>query len=225
LNKKPKYLGFPKVPAPNGGDNICYELWHGDNDANKDHTKSFVEQDYKVDGQEYSKTGAYHKVAINHVGGVVTAQYRLSPTHAAKEHWGWDPHKTELPALRTSADLLWGLWYRDNPDLKNIHYFWAQNVANAQTAGIIASALKIWGKELSGWPGVTFYMDTDEGMALLGSPNAISFGYFLVSHKRELGNKRITKAQVFWGNENSKRQMDMKHPELMFYVEDVPEEP
>ncbi|KAF2437314.1 hypothetical protein P171DRAFT_180271 [Karstenula rhodostoma CBS 690.94] len=224
LNKKPKFLGFPKRPSPDGGDNVCYEFWHGDKSLNDDHEKRYVEQEYKVNGQEYSKTGAYHKVAINQVGGVVTAQYRLSPAHAAEDNWGWKPHGTELPALRTSADLLWGFWYRDNPDIRNIRYFWAQNVQNIQTSRIVASVLKMRGKELTGWPGATFDMDTDEGLALLGSPNAISFGYFLISHKKELGNKKITKARIFFGNENSKSPMDKRHPDMLFYVEDVPEE-
>lgn len=224
LNKKPKFSGFPKQPIKNGGDNICYELWHGDDDLedDKDQKIPFVEQEYKVDDQEYSKTGANHKAAVNQVGGVVTAQFRLSPIHAAKRNWGWDPHSTELPALRSSADLLWGLWYRDNPDVKNISYFWAQAVSNEQTASIIASTLKMRGKELEAWPGATFSTDDDEGMALLGSPNAISFGYFLVSHKAELGNKMISKVQVFWGNENDKRDEKDRHPEMLFHVEDVP---
>lgn len=138
-------------------------------------------------------------------------------------NWGYKPHGTELPALRTSADLLWGLWYRDNPNIKNLRYFWAQNVMNIQTSNIVASALNIWGKELTGWPGATFDMDSDEGMALLGSPNAISFAYLLVSHKEQLGNKKITKAQVFFGNENSRSPIEDRHPDLLFYVEDVPE--
>lgn len=65
-------------------------------------------------------------------------------------------------------------------------------------------------------------MDDDEGLALLGSPNAISFGYFLVTHKKELGNKRITKVRVFWGNENDETEMKDRHPQVLFYVEDVP---
>ncbi|KAL5404366.1 hypothetical protein PMIN03_009223 [Paraphaeosphaeria minitans] len=224
LNKKPKLLGFPKQTSPDGGDNICYELWHGDKELNDDHEKCFVDQEYKVNDQEYSKTGAYHKVAINHVGGVIAAQTRLSPAHAAENNWGYKPHGAELPSLRTSADLLWGLWYRDNPNLKNIRYFWAQNVQNIETSRIVASVLNMWGKELTGWPGATFDMNSDEGVALLGSPNAISFGYLLVSHKKELGNKKITKAQVFFGNGNSKSPLDKRHPDLLFYVEDVPEE-
>ncbi|KAJ4345209.1 uncharacterized protein N0V89_011338 [Didymosphaeria variabile] len=221
LNKKPKFSGFPKVPYHNGGDNICYELWHGDSNLNL--RIPFVRQLYKVEGEEYSKTGAYHKACINHVGGVVTAQFRLSPLHGATRNWDHEPHKSELPALRSSADLLWGLWCRDNPNIKNIKYFWTQQVANPETASIIASALKMWGKEVTGWPGATFSMESDEGLALLGSPNAISFGYFLTSHKKELGNKRITKAQVFWGDEKRKGSDEHRHPEMLFYVEDVPE--
>ena len=56
------------------------------------------------------------------------AQYRISPQSAATLYWDHEPHKSELPALRSSADLLWGLWFRDNPNIKNIRYFWSQGI-------------------------------------------------------------------------------------------------
>ena len=110
--------------------------------------------------------------------------------------------------------MLWGLWSQDNADVKNIRYFWAQGVNNEVTAAIIATALKNATKELQGWPGTTFDMKSIEGQALLGSPNAIAFGYMLVSHKKELGNKRITNATVFLGNENDKTPLEKRNPEL-----------
>ncbi|KAL1603492.1 hypothetical protein SLS60_005079 [Paraconiothyrium brasiliense] len=176
LNKKPKFSGFPKILIPNGGDNICYELWHGDNKLNAGHEVPFVHQLYEVDGEEYS-----------------------------------------VGLLRSRR----GLWYRDNANIKNIKYFWTQQVANSESASIIASALKMWGKELTKWPGATWSMESDEGKALLGSPNAISFGYFLISHKKELGNKKITKVQVFLGDEKRDVADEKTHPEMLFYVEDV----
>lgn len=54
LNKKPKFSGFPKVPTKEGGDNICYELWHGDDNLHHDNKVPFVQQLYKVDNEEYS---------------------------------------------------------------------------------------------------------------------------------------------------------------------------
>lgn len=77
---------------------------------------------------------------------------------------------------------------------------------------------------MEGWPGTTFStVESDEGLALLGSPNAIAYSWFLISHKKELGNKMITKVRVFWGNEHDNQDDKWRYPEMLLYVEDVPE--
>jgi hypothetical protein len=151
----------------------------------------------------------------------IIAQSRLSPGSAAERNWKRKASIDELPALRSMADLLWGFWFRNNPDIKNIKYMWSQGVTNEQTATIIATALKNTGKEMDGWPGTTFDMNTPEGQALLGSQNAVAFAYLLISHKQELGNLAITKAQVFWGNEKDTKPMKTKNPELCEFSRDI----
>jgi len=130
-------------------------------------------------------TGAVLELAVNPVGGgnppdpcpliipltvpVIFQQYVTSPKTAARNLWNKDPLPEELPKLRALSDLMWGVWNRDNPNTKNIRYFWAQGVANRNTKALIARALKGVDKKLEKWPGTSFNMDDDAGRAILGT--------------------------------------------------------
>ncbi|PVI02094.1 hypothetical protein DM02DRAFT_486054, partial [Periconia macrospinosa] len=181
----------------NGGSNLCYDIMHEDGTSTP-----LTQQKYNVNGREYIRTGGRCQIAVNHADGAVIAQGRLSPAHAAERNWHRKPSVEELPALRTMSDILWGAWSRDNNNVKNIKYLWAQGVSNDGTKAIIATALKKMNKKLETWPGTAFNMTSEEGKALLGSPNGVPFASFLVSRKKELGNKMIVKAMVFLGNED-----------------------
>jgi hypothetical protein len=73
-----------------------------------------------------------------------------------------------LPLLRSFSDVLWGYWNRDNPNIKNIRYFFMIGISNDHTNEIISSCLLKAKKKLVEWPGVSFTTDTDAGHALLG---------------------------------------------------------
>lgn len=100
---------------------------------------------------------------------MIFGQYLLSAPHAAEEYWYRKPKVDELPELRAMSDVMWGWWNRDNPNIRNIRYFWMQQIANEDTLQLIASALKNAKKELRGWPGTTFDLNSKEGQALLGT--------------------------------------------------------
>jgi hypothetical protein len=100
---------------------------------------------------------------------VVFQQYVTSPKTAARNLWNKEPAPEELPELRSLSDLMWGLWNRDNPTISNIHYFWVQGVGNLRTKAAIARALKGVNKGLEKWPGTTFGMDEEAGLAILGT--------------------------------------------------------
>jgi hypothetical protein len=99
---------------------------------------------------------------------VIFQQYVESPKRGALNVWNKDPSLDELPELRSLSDMMWGAWVRENKDVKNINYFWVQGIGNTNTKAVIARALKNAGKELQQWPGITFGMDSEEGMAILG---------------------------------------------------------
>lgn len=66
-----------------------------------------------------------------------------------------------------------------------------------------------------------FDTKSDEGHALLGSPNGAAFAYFLMQHKAELGQKTITKVTVF--RAETADDLAFVDPNLVFHVENVVE--
>lgn len=93
-----------------------------------------------------------------------------SPKSSASREWYGnkkDPDNALLPHLKLLSDVLWGYWVRDNPNVKNIRYFFMLGISNDLTNQLIASCLQKAKKQLSEWPGVSFDISTDEGHALL----------------------------------------------------------
>jgi hypothetical protein len=54
---------------------------------------------------------------------------------------------------------------------------------------------------------------------MLGSPNGFAWGFFLISHKAELGQKWIPKVRVFLARED---ELDDERPDMLFFVEQSP---
>lgn len=92
-------------------------------------------------------------------------------------------------------------------------------ISNDETNALIATCLRNAGEELQAWPGVSFDTGTDEGHALLGSPNGAAFAYFLMQHKRELGMKTIQRITVF--KAETEDDIALVDPYLVFHVADV----
>jgi hypothetical protein len=118
---------------------------------------------------------------VNPQDGAVYFFNRESPEHSAGLHWkDKRPIPDDLPKLRSSSDLTWGLWNRvavPRYDIKHIKYFIVFNVANTVTKNaIVPRALKLKNlasDETKPWPGSGFGMDAEgeEGeaaRALLG---------------------------------------------------------
>jgi hypothetical protein len=67
------------------------------------------------------------------------------------------------------SDIYWGYWFRDNPNVKNLRVYYANNVVNDATVLLAARAFKNKKIDtLTPWPGASFARDSDEGRALIG---------------------------------------------------------
>jgi hypothetical protein len=93
-----------------------------------------------------------------------------NPLHSAETNWLEEPKDALLPQLRRASDLIFAYSLRNNPDPKNLKYYIANNVQNAQTLPVIASILKNKGLTAAPeWPGVTLSAwEGNEVEALLG---------------------------------------------------------
>ncbi|KAF1841088.1 uncharacterized protein K460DRAFT_410480 [Cucurbitaria berberidis CBS 394.84] len=154
------------------------------------------DQKYKgPDGRERRITAAEYNIGINGKQGGVIAFKRYGPAQRAKILEPPVP-EDQFPPLKSSSDIIWALWEKHvlpNAELKdkgNINFFMSLSIENKDTNQILKRALNQANSDLTR-AGRTFDMSTEEGRAILGSPNAIAFAYFLIQHKAELGNKII----------------------------------
>jgi hypothetical protein len=116
-------------------------------------------------------TKAHYEFGINTKGGAIYGLFLESPQASARTVWfggSKDANKEDLPQLRAFSDIVWGFWNRDNPNIKDIRYFFMIGISNDATNQVIARCLKNVDKALSEWPGAEFSTATDEGHALLG---------------------------------------------------------
>jgi hypothetical protein len=65
------------------------------------------------------------------------------PSSASREWYGnkRDPEPALLPSLKLLSDVLWGYRVRDNPNVKNVRYFFMLGLSNDLTNRIISSCL------------------------------------------------------------------------------------
>ncbi|EDU43710.1 conserved hypothetical protein [Pyrenophora tritici-repentis Pt-1C-BFP] len=220
-------LGLSGTSKAQGGDNECFRTEHWDPERRDDDGNQIpaVNQRYTVPGysKQYRATKAHYEFGVNTKAGAIHGIYLEGPQASAKGLWGKLPKKDELPELRAFSDVIWGYWNRNNPDIKNIRYFFMVGISNDLMNELIASSLTNKKARLAKWPGTEFSTATDEGHALLGSPNGAAFAYFLMQHKAQLGQKTITKITVFRPDNDD--DLDFVDASLVFHVEDGPEPP
>ncbi|KAF1363730.1 hypothetical protein EJ07DRAFT_102527 [Lizonia empirigonia] len=210
--------------AGQGGPNRCFELRHQDGPAVlrlDDGSLPLVrDQVYVAEGRNYRSTGAYAIVGINAKDGIIFLLNRSSPEKAAANTWAPDPVTPQaLPKLRSSSDLVYGLWHRETTEMnrRDIKMFMAVTIVNTESIVIISRALKLADPEsaldVPMWPGKTFTMGYIFSLTLLGSPNGLAVGYFLAQHKQQLGGtKFVWKVRVF-------RDQAGGYTNLLFYVD------
>ncbi|KAI4645727.1 hypothetical protein J4E93_005305 [Alternaria ventricosa] len=217
-------------PAGKGGPNHCFRLQHSNGPTvilDKNGKMPYLSsQRYEADGKTYRVTGAYSTVGINRNDGILYFLNRMSPEQGATDLWNLKPDqvdKADSPKIRSSSDLAWALWNRV-PGEPKIKMIMALQIVNTQTAEtIIPKALEAVGEtELKRWPGTEVVVGSDNeaeaeaALVLIGSPNGLGAGYFLLQHKRQLGGANfIYKITIF---RNDGDEFD-DEPNLIFHVD------
>ncbi|KAF3009504.1 hypothetical protein E8E13_003824 [Curvularia kusanoi] len=207
------------------GQNVCFHVEHG----RYYQSMPLEAQTYEVDSKTYRMTGAYSHIGVNARDGVISFFNVMSAERGAAHYWGVDqPSVEELPKLRQISDLAWGFWKRAHPDgagLNNINKFLVHDIINPDTLDLMRLALQSYevpeGQRytyIPAWPGIEFDMETPEGKSMLGSPNGLAAGYFLVQHKTQLGaNKYVYKVTIWTDNVGSEQ--------MLFWVKNAPLSP
>ena len=139
----------------------------------------------------------------------------------------------------------WGFWNRAHShgrDLKNIKYILVHNVVNVETQELVELAIQTYWvppgqerhEEIPTWPGVDFYMWSEEGKATLGSPNGLVAGHFrefsltsccddstnvfvsVAQHKTQLGGNKYVYKVTVWVD-------DEFYTQMLFWIKNVNE--
>jgi hypothetical protein len=96
----------------------------------------------------------------------------ISAAYSAKRLWGRKADRTELPHIRTTADMAWAVWNRlSASNIQGIKYLMVSMIINDETRNIIRTAhgtLTPPRTEVAVWPGFDFAIDTPAGQAILG---------------------------------------------------------
>ncbi|RMZ70005.1 WD domain-containing [Pyrenophora seminiperda CCB06] len=195
------------------GPNRCYFIYHKDGPAIvRDAYRNLPpvnNQWYYVNNRPYRATNAEFTIGVNAMSGMIMMLNRQNPASSAKALWRLPqlPPSDQLPALRSSSDIMWGLWKLENAyhpwDIKR---FLSTPITNDDTTDIIEKILEARHLRLESlmvYPGLEFQRNAPEYLPLLGSPNGFAVGYFLAQHKTQLGSKHVSKINVFKADTNA----------------------
>ncbi|UPX16374.1 uncharacterized protein EKO05_0006781 [Ascochyta rabiei] len=122
ISEAMRSLGLNSKSKPEGGEIACYRVEHWDPKAGT----PAINQWYTVDGIEY-------QFGTNTEGGAIFGFFLESPVYAASNTWfgGRKPaNPSKLPQLRAFSDILWGYWVRENPNVRNIRFFFMMGISN-----------------------------------------------------------------------------------------------
>lgn len=134
--------------------------------------------------------------SINAEVGLLIAANNQSPKAALYE-WGREGAPT--PALKQWSDVAFLQWKQQATNegvaVQNLKYILRYNVQNDETTEVIMECLNHGTPGL--WPGIEFDINSEEGRALLGTPNGYGVGYLLLQHRADLGQKMIRSVNIF----------------------------
>lgn len=95
-----------------------------------------------------------------------------------------------VPPLNRWSDATWTLW-KEKGGGNDLRYVGRDFIQNRQTESVMNYILDQHGLGLHPFPGLEFGMDSDEGRALLGTPNGIGTARLLIDHASELGRRDV----------------------------------
>ncbi|KAK3203143.1 hypothetical protein GRF29_112g307935 [Pseudopithomyces chartarum] len=176
---------------------VCVRTTHG----NPEGTPGLDEQQYhNPDSNTIQRvSGAWYQHAINDIDGVLIIAKQYSPKYSAQyRRPPVDP--SQFPTLM-SSDISYLNWFLSRPPTVNpLRYIITWSVTNDLTQRLIFSAMGGFDAPDRGmrpFPYLTFDPNSNEGAAIMGSPNGVGVGYLLARHKAELGTLTVKRIHVF----------------------------
>ncbi|KAH8430879.1 Mitochondrial import inner membrane translocase subunit tim8 [Aspergillus melleus] len=179
------------------------------------------DQEFEFNGKSFPLgTQGSYMGTINVERGFISAEGNRSPFQKKN-----DPY----PPLYKMSGVYFLEWQRqatENKNIKKLRYFFRYHIKNEDTLTIIQKITNGF-TALTEWPGTEFVIhkktkgqvqDTDEGKALLRTPNGVGVAYFLLTNKRVLG-KRIPDTVRIWKTQEGPNAKDFWVHMLFHIVE------
>ncbi|KAA8646797.1 uncharacterized protein ATNIH1004_005472 [Aspergillus tanneri] len=188
----------------------------GDRGLQKFHWRQDKRFEYK--GEQSDATNGFYKGVMSVERGFISAEDNSSPKQEPD-----DPH----PPLYKMSDVYFLEWQRQaggSNNVKKLRYFLRYHVVNLDTLAIIKEITNGY-TTLQEWPGTEFTIykkvkgqvqGTDEGKALLRTPNGVAVAYFLLTNKRVLG-KRIPDTVRIWKTQEGLNE-DITWVHMLFHI-------
>ncbi|KAL4799250.1 hypothetical protein BDV19DRAFT_385500 [Aspergillus venezuelensis] len=167
------------------------------------------DKEFTYNGREYEDgTQGYYKGIMSVDRGFISAEDNESPAH------GGGPR----PSLYRMSDVYFLEWQRqagNSNKIKKLRYFLRFHIENTDTLPIIEQITRN-GAPLKEWPGTEYtiykkqangdYDGSDEGKALLRTPNGVGVAHFLLTNKKVLG-MRVPESVRLWKSEEGWKHM------------------
>ncbi|KAL3428482.1 hypothetical protein PVAG01_01991 [Phlyctema vagabunda] len=164
-----------------------------------------------VDGLEYPENGGKAYLQLNTAAGVLVADKSDNAIVYNRRK-----PLIRYPPLVSWSDLTFLAYQQqaavNGHDIRKLRYVVRAGIANDNTRAIMNWACGVK-DDYPPWENrAVFGMDTEQGQALLGTPNGSGIAWLLINHKLQLGIKTVDKVSVF--------SVD-NYPFLLFELKDV----
>ncbi|KAK4542065.1 hypothetical protein LTR36_007096 [Oleoguttula mirabilis] len=181
-----------------------------------------------VGNQIYNPSGGIYNSIMYPSHGILIANNNYSPKYMITKptsHFRGGP----LVPLAAWSDVQFLKWQHlctlAGTDVRSLKYIFRSNIVNDVTRNVIFAALAKSGIKTGPppWPGKKYSMDSEEGKALLGTPNGNGVAWILFSHRAQLGWKTIESVQLFddtMSGSQRKFPASNSKPSLLFNVVD-----
>ncbi|KAL8670643.1 MAG: hypothetical protein Q9168_004822, partial [Polycauliona sp. 1 TL-2023] len=158
----------------------------------------FSDEDLKDGWNEFSNNATYYVWYLPDFAAIIASNI-ISPKYEVEKKFAGQTLSAEdiakrVPKLNRFSDAIWTVWEQQRPsDPENVRYLGHDFITNPTTVDIMSY---IFGAEYRGvkavpWPGMPFDLDSDEGKALLASPNGVGTHWFLADRVARLKKRNI----------------------------------
>ncbi|KAL8706536.1 MAG: hypothetical protein Q9201_000409 [Fulgogasparrea decipioides] len=116
--------------------------------------------------------------------------YSNSPTNQLNEKYKGaltsNDISASVPPLNRLSDTIWTVWKtvtRTEAEARKIRYLGRDNVINPDTVHVMKRIFEVVrGRTHVPWPGLSYGMNDDIGLTLLGTPNGLAAVWLLIDH-------------------------------------------